>query len=370
MKHIRYYAIGHSYLLHGPFNGWQTSGYWGMAASKPENDYFHKLMEHLRTHFDAKIEALPENHADYERLCTVGATEGKYTESMYYAHIREVLTRFKPNLITVFIGGGNTLAKDDESLARFYEVLYALIARHKREEAVVVCPAMFPNIYRIAKPIANRYGFLCVDISFIHQIRGRENPYYAYRDYPEYDAVQEKGGVEFRTHPNNKGHAAIADAIFKAASQAISQIEDGEFSEGYEYDTFLAKNPPLFLNIKTVPAMSVSYYGFNVRQKGDCVSFGAAPETGASLLAEQIKATKPIHTLRAEMAIAGAKSGEKLNLSVKYEDGEEFCSIKILDEEMHPYEFTLEDSAQRIESFRIFPDSKECVITIKSILLI
>ena len=51
MYHFKYYAIGHSYLKHGPFKGWQTDGYWGMAASKPENDYFHKFQDCLKLKF-------------------------------------------------------------------------------------------------------------------------------------------------------------------------------------------------------------------------------------------------------------------------------------------------------------------------------
>ena len=72
MRHFKYYAIGHSYLKHGPFKGWQTDGYWGMAASAPENDYFHKFQDILKENFECKLTALAENHADYERLCREG----------------------------------------------------------------------------------------------------------------------------------------------------------------------------------------------------------------------------------------------------------------------------------------------------------
>ena len=65
MYKFRYYAVGHSYLKHGPFDGWQTNGFWGMAASAPEYDYLHKFQEGLKNAFDCRIEAIAENHAAY-----------------------------------------------------------------------------------------------------------------------------------------------------------------------------------------------------------------------------------------------------------------------------------------------------------------
>ena len=47
MYNFRYYAIGHSYLKHGPFNGWQTDGFWGMAASAPEKITYIDCMQNL-----------------------------------------------------------------------------------------------------------------------------------------------------------------------------------------------------------------------------------------------------------------------------------------------------------------------------------
>ena len=190
MYNLRDYAIGHSYLKHGPFNGWQTDGFWGMAASAPECDYFHKFQEGLKASFDCNIEAIAENHAPYERLCTTDATPEKYRSSGDYRHMQEVLESFKPNVISVFIGGGNTPANDVKSLTQFFEVLYELIARYKLPEAVVIC--VTKNIYqhKMSKSVADKYGFISVDVSFIHEKKGKENPYYAFNAYPEYDEAK------------------------------------------------------------------------------------------------------------------------------------------------------------------------------------
>lgn len=114
MYFFKYYAIGHSYLSHGPFEGWQTEGYWGMAASQPDKDYFHQLQTILKENFDCKIEAIAENQANYERKCVEGATADDYMASLEYQHMKEVIKKFKPNIITIFVGGGNTIANDDK----------------------------------------------------------------------------------------------------------------------------------------------------------------------------------------------------------------------------------------------------------------
>ena len=119
MYHFRYYAIGHSYLLHGPFQGWQTVGEWGMAASEPEKDYFHRFRALLEESFECKLEAVAENQAAYERRCVLGVTAEDYKSSPEYAHMKEVLLTFKPNVISVCVGGGNTVANDAESLSFF-----------------------------------------------------------------------------------------------------------------------------------------------------------------------------------------------------------------------------------------------------------
>lgn len=220
---LRYFAIGHSYLRHGPFEGWQKKGTWGMAASEPDADYFHRVQHHLHQKLPCSIQVLAENYASYERLCTVDATEETYVTSPLYEKIRQQLRMFKPNLITVFVGGGNTIAKDPDSLSLFYHVLYRLIRENMPENATVICP----NTNRKASvwmDIAKEYGFIPLDLRFIHQSgKGGENPYYAYNQYPEYDTAAQNGAVEFRTHPGDHGHDTIGRLIAQAAEPLLRQ---------------------------------------------------------------------------------------------------------------------------------------------------
>ena len=366
MYNFRYYAVGHSYLKHGPFDGWQTNGFWGMAASAPECDYFHKFQEGLKNTFDCRIEAIAENHADYERLCTEDATEEKYTSSQEYAHMREVLKEFKPNIITLFIGGGNTPAKDDVSLTRFFEVLYKLVADCKCPEAVVLCTAHSANVYRLLKPVAERYGFICVDTSFIHQIKGRENIYYAFREYPEYDERVAKGAVEFRTHPNDKGHAAIADAFLLAVRNALEKIPEDIFARECSYKKYDDAQISAKLKIKTVPQMNVSYFGFNVRQFGDLVTFGSAPETGASLVADNFRVSEGCQKFYTEMLIDGASECDVLKISLMGTLGGAEFNLPIASG-MHTYEIDVPSGYGEIQALRLVPSAKECVVSIRQI---
>ena len=225
---IRYYAIGHSYLLHGPFEGWQTRGYWGMAASVPESDYFHRVQKRLQEAIPCSIEAIAENYASYERLCTETATEETYRNAAEYAAMITQLQEFKPNLITIYIGGGNTVANDPVSLERFYRVLYGMVAEHKPADAVVVCP--FSNRRTVQfMPLAESFGYLPVDMTMMHE-KGRtpENPYYAIGQYPEYEDAVKTGAIEFRTHPSDFGHDAIAKSIVEAALPEIQKRQEAQ----------------------------------------------------------------------------------------------------------------------------------------------
>ena len=362
MYSFRYYAIGHSYLKHGPFVGWQTEGFWGMAASAPERDYFHKFCDLLKQNFDASVEAIAENQATYERLCTADATKEKYTSSAEYAHMRELILGFKPNIITVFVGGGNTVANDERSLSLFFDVLFEMIATAKLKETVVICVGLRPSVNLSMIPKTEKYGFTFVDTSFIHEKKGRDNPYYAFADYPEYDEAAANGAVEFRTHPNDKGHAAIARAIMKGAEREISRIPEGKFAGEYSYEKFVPSNRPERLTVKTEPEMTLSYYGFNVRQEGECVTFGSAPGTGASVVANGFS-VKGCERLIAELEVEGATDSDELKITVG--DGEYTLPIVA---GMSSYELSLSDG--EVSRLKIAPTARECVVRVKQIRLV
>lgn len=364
MKHIRYYAIGHSYLLHGPFDGWQTDGFWGMAATAPENDYFHKFSAYIENGFNAKVEAVAENHADFERCCTLEATRESLISSAGYAHMEEVIKNFKPNVITVFLGE-NTISKDEASQKLFYEVLYEMINKHKRSETVVICACGSGNV-NILNPIAEKYGFVVCNCSIVHFKDGEKYPYYAFEDYPEYNEKAKMGAVEFRTHPGNKGHEKIASVLFENAKDMLAKIPDGKFLEEYTFEKYVKKQKIEKFNIKTNPQMFLQFGGFNVRQIGDNVRFSSAPGTGASVSAYPLCISKEYNKFCIEMAVADAK-GEQLKLYVFSRAGKQEFSKKIKNCEMTEYEFDISEIDETITRFVVAPEMSECTVTVKSV---
>lgn len=367
MYNIRYYAIGHSYLLHGPFEGWQTDGFWGMAASEPSKDYFHGFQEKMKEKLGANVEALAENHAMFERCCTVDATRESHMATEHYAHIAQVMERFKPNVISVFIGGGNTVAKDEKSTTLFLDVLYGLIKKHKREDAVVVCTTL-PVAFECCKKVAAKYGFIAVDCTEIHRIKGRDNPYYAFNDYPEYDEEAAAGAVEFRTHPNDKGHELIAQNFFDAMRDSfIKNVADGEFCEEYSYKEYLTMEKIPRFNVKTTPEFHARFGGFNVRQDGDVVCFSSAPGTGASIMATGLHIRGENKRFYIEMSVESEEKDRQLVLTLNCKSGEHKYRKNIVYGEMYRYEFDISDIGEMMTFMQVAPDTEECLIKVKNL---
>lgn len=221
---IRYLALGHSYLIHGPFSGWQTDGEWGMAASEPDQDYFHRFRAYLKKELPSRVKAKVLGKAALEVLCKKETTREDYLNSTQYAGIIEEVQEFQPNLVSVFLGA-NCPAKDTASAELFYDVLYSGLKKNLSPEAVVVCITMVDTNEqdKACKKKAIEYGFIPLSVAEIHAKQGYDNPYYAYHEYPEYDAAAALGGVEFRTHPNDAGHDKIAQDMFQAVKDALAE---------------------------------------------------------------------------------------------------------------------------------------------------
>ncbi len=364
MYSIRYYAIGHSYLRHGPFEGWQTDGFWGMAASEPSKDYFHRFISMLTDTLPASVEALAENHADYERICTVGATREDYESSEGYKHMSEVLRTFKPNVVSVFVGGGNTVAKDKESLTLFYDVLYDMIKKNLREDATVLCIGT-NDAFNYHKAAAEKYGFIPVDCTFIHAKSGRDNPYYAFLDYPEYDEEARAGAVEFRTHPNNLGHEKIAEKMLECGKSSIApRVSEGDFDEEYSFKQYLLPDKVERFNIRTTPEFLVRIGGFNIRQSEDLVSFSSAPGTGASISASCIHIRPENNRFFVEMSVDCDSYPQSLRLTL---NGSREYTAVIPDGNMRRYEFDISDKSEMIAFMKVQPEIDECLIKVREL---
>lgn len=76
----------------------------------------------------------------------------------------------KPNIITVFVGGGNTIAGDEKSLTLFFDVLYDMIQKNKQPETVVICACIRESIAKINIPVIEKYGFVTADVSLAFRL--------------------------------------------------------------------------------------------------------------------------------------------------------------------------------------------------------
>lgn len=352
---LKYYAIGHSYLKHGPFAGWQTNGFWGMAASAPEKDYFHRLQALLSESVDCEIEAVAENHAELEWCCKPDTTAADYTTAPSYLHIRDQLRAFKPNLITVFLDA-NCICKEPKELLAFYDALYGLIAAEKQPEAVVLCPICFTPLTKAA---AEKYGFIPVDVMKIHEKKAEreQNPFYAFKQYPVYH-----GTIEFRTHPGDEGHEFIAQEIFKQIKEILPRkasagkpLPDAQSDAAGDH----ALGKWSFDTVADVLDLEIG--GFNLRVENSCLRLSAAVDTGLSV------GCKNLSIFAKELIIRAAVHGEstRLNVAVYGEKTLKF-SEPLKDTEMHEYRYPLN---QTVSGFSIAPDGFDCHIYLDEIAL-
>lgn len=348
---FKYYAIGHSYLKHGPFDGWQTEGYWGMAASAPEKDYFHRLQALLKEDFDCTVQAVAENHAELERLCKPGATREDYEHSPSYRRIREQLRAFRPNIITVFLDA-NCISKEREDLLGFYDALYGLIAAEKTKDAVVLCPVCFSPVTAEA---VRKYGFIPVDVRKIHERKAEreQNPYYAFRQYPVYE-----GKIEFRTHPGDAGMELIARQIFAALKDCVPRrAEEGApLEEAEQAQAKKPHTPGKWYFDDPADTRDLEIGGFNLRVENSLLKLSAAVDTGLSV--GWHGDALPCKELRIKAAVEG--DAHCLNITV-YGTKELNFSVPLADAEMHAYSFAVD---QDVTGFLVAPDGLDCCINI------
>ena len=244
-----------------------------------------------------------------------------------------------------------------------------MIAKYKRPDAVVICPNLRKNMWEANRNMALKHGLIPVDTSEIHDKRGYENPYHAFIDYPDYDEKAAAGAVEFRTHPSDAGHNLIANKMFNSIKNSIVQsVSEGEFAESYRYKEYLPPEKITKMQLLTEPAeLFINYYGFNLRQEGDCITFGSAPNTGASLSAERIWIQPKYNTFYIEMAVKSEHKDIQLDVELTLKNGSLCFTETIKDSNMHRYEFDISANTEWIKSLKVAPSSTECVISVRTL---
>ena len=110
--------------------------------------------------------------------------------------------------------------------------------------------------------------------------------------------------------------------------------------------------------------MEISYFGFNVQQKGECVTFSSAPGTGASLVANGFSASADNKHFCVTMKIDGTDDSDTLKIVF---NNTYKCALPIMKGVMYRYEVTVPSNVGEIKEITVAPSSKECMITVKEL---
>lgn len=176
--------VGDSLTLHGSLRGaWDVAS--GMAASSPEKDFVHLVVAGIQRTIDQPVEALYNNGGN-----------GKIREMLEYLQVK----RFDPDL--VIIQGG----ENDKSL-RYYPQLLDHFS----------CPRIVLGDW-YSKDKSDYVEGLC---------KTRNLPFVSLYDIASDKRNSGWGGPYNRkdvaTHPNDSGHAAIAEAILAKVEAGVPQ---------------------------------------------------------------------------------------------------------------------------------------------------
>ena len=395
---LKYYALGHSYLRHGPFKGWTwpdpENGNRGMAASSADKDYFARFQYYLKENFACRIDSFAENIAKYERLCVDGMTAQMYQNHELYHALAENLKAFAPNLVTVFVGGGNTVANDYANIYLFYNVLFDLVRKTVGEDTIVIAvnrSKMDTDVGRACQECAEKHQFACCDVSFLREpAMPRENPYYAFSQYPEYDDYiaqykKENGGtapVEFRTHPGDVGMDAIGKAIYVVAAPLIADRIAPEWMHADVWKALVKKEEKQVEDCKRVQSKmdsvctkarfdfdgddseGVLFNGFNVYLKNSFLCGNSAPGTGFSITHDHLQLDGSRYRSFAVKLNVQANSirKESANLQVKLHTENDIYAYmaELVVNALQEYRFDISEISGSITGFEIAPSIIEC----------
>ena len=199
---LKVVCLGNSITRHGYLPDVEWYSDWGMAASKPENDYCHVLERELQT-FNKRTCVHPQNIYPFERnpYCDIDSLIGKTC-----AEADIIVLRICENV--------NDIDAFKKNFPRLVE--YCLgITPH-----VIVSGAFWPHEKkeRILVSAAERHALEFVPLSWIT---------YQSDVYPKKgDILYDIDGKQYPitkefiiTHPNDKGMRAIATALLRAIKQ-------------------------------------------------------------------------------------------------------------------------------------------------------
>ena len=199
---LKVVCLGNSLTHHGYLPDVEWYSDWGMAASKPENDYCHVLERELQT-FNKRTRVHPQNIYPFERnpYCDIDSLIGKTC-----AEADIIILRICENV--------SDIDAFEQNISRLIEYC-TNITPH-----VIVSGAFWPHEKkeRILVSAAERHALEFVPLSWIT---------YQSDVYPKKgDILYDIDGKQYPitkefiiTHPNDKGMRSIATALLRAIKQ-------------------------------------------------------------------------------------------------------------------------------------------------------
>ena len=205
---FNYLAIGNSLTKHPLCSYWWNEC--GMAASTADKDYYHQIVEHLKSKHD-KVVSVATNGASWETQ----ATDRQETLVAFDNYLSPKL-----NLVSIQFGEN---AQDLTTYEEDFEELIRYIQEHAPNAKIVVIGDYWvkENRDELKKQAADNCGVSYVSLKEIQN----KDEYHAGKDTVVYD----KDGGEHRIwhdgvaiHPGDKGMEYIANAAIKV----IDSLED------------------------------------------------------------------------------------------------------------------------------------------------
>ncbi len=365
---LRYLGLGNSFILHNEYDGWTwedpENGWRGMAASRVEYDYFNRTMFHLINNnkgYKVEIEGekLPGN--SWEGTLTSDlvtdiledttltdeqkkekiierATDASLNGSTYVQSLVDKLKEYKPNILTIQLAE-NVRCKDPTALEAAYDALYGTIYNNMPDDCIVVVVTKFSydNITAATIKMAEKYGFLVNDMSFVatwHEnqvpaVTREENPYYAFGQYAGSPTVQ-----VFGSHPGDYGHNAIAEGNAEQINTVLASTIASEYIYIPEELTIVGSDSVSQNEVYTVTATpaeaetdvkwsvdNVNYATIDENGILTPVNNGTVVITAKSIYNDDVIATKTVTI-----------TGQTPCYTIKYDAGTDDTSVKGLPE--------------------------------------
>ena len=210
-KYKRCIIIGNSLTIHGITDFWW--GCWGMAASKEENDFVHRLQSKVREH-NPYFVCHGINITEWERSLDIKSINLEKLDHIMY-NFQESVSIKDYDLIIIRLGE-NIKYTDINDCEEWFTSLVEGIHSINNTASVFITGVFWTDPVKDAaiKNVAQKYNLKYINIDKICTSENMEslgNPVWGNDGeihYIDYEAVA--------MHPNDSGMEAIAEAIYQA----------------------------------------------------------------------------------------------------------------------------------------------------------